>query len=99
YHTTRSLAASVDSLNSVIRRTGPYIDCWNAWLLATSVRAPHTTVPTPEKVRRQLIESRLSTPCCGSFICPDATGPVVLSTTVARPAGAFQTPRSLSVLA
>src|SRR5271157_5537824 len=47
----------------------------------------------------QLIESRFSTPCCGSFIKPVATGPVVPSSGVPIPAGAFHTPRALSVVA
>ena len=97
--TQRRLANSVCSMNRVIRRTGTYIDWAKAVFLATIVRAPHTTVPIPAKLRRQLTASRLSTPCCGSFMIPLATGPVVLSTVVAKPAGAFQTPRAASVRA
>src|SRR5271157_624325 len=70
-----------------------------AWLPATSVLAPYTTVPVAWKLRMQLIESRFSTPCCGSFIKPVATGPVVPSSGVPIPAGAFHTPRALSVVA
>src|ERR1700689_805254 len=93
------LDTSVCSINNVIRRTGTYFDCANAGLSATSVRAPNTTFPIPTKLRRQLIDNRFSTPCCGSFMTPEATGPVVPSSDVAIPAGAFHTPRTLSVVA
>ena len=61
------------------------------------MRAPHTTGPTAGIVRSALTASGLSVPLSPSSTC--AVKPVMPVIVAAVPAGAFQTPRLLSVAA
>ena len=61
------------------------------------VRAPHTTGPMTGKFRRQLSPSGLSSPLSSSVI--STAGDIPPGSEALVPAGAFQTPRELSVLA
>ena len=61
------------------------------------MRAPHTTGPMIGKVRRQLSPSGLSSPLSSSVI--SSAGDVPPGSPALVPAGAFQTPRELSVAA
>src|SRR2546429_144868 len=62
-----------------------------------SVRAPHTTRPAPGKLRSTLMPNGFSAPETASPV--GYATPVAPATPAASPAGAFHTPRSLSVRA
>ena len=68
-----------------------------SWSAPTSVRAPQTTVPKTGNVRRQLSPSGFSAPFSASVSV--YASPREPRTTASVPAGAFQTPRSVSVRA
>jgi hypothetical protein len=79
------------------RRTGMYFHCDSSLSGPAMVRAPQQTLPYTGKLRRQLIASGFSTPFSGSVSARVSEG--TLPNTVAVPAGAFHTPRALSVWA
>jgi len=90
-------------MNSVMRRTGTYLDWLKALLLPTSVRAPNTTVPAPETT--QAIDRDVSSDravehtllLVAHFSALDDAGGV--DDVDSMPAGAFHTPRRVSVRA
>ena len=82
---------------SAVRRTGTYLYSSAAASAPRSVRAPHTTRPNTAKLRRQLTPCWLSRPHCRS-VSPTVSPAVPLSD-ASVPAGAFHTPRVVSVRA
>ena len=84
-------------MNSAVRRTGTYLYSSASWSAPRSVRAPQTTRPAAGKARRQLMPSGFNSPFSSSVSATLSAG---TPTRVApRPAGAFHTPRLVSVLA
>src|SRR5579863_1545612 len=87
----------LSSMYSAVRRTGMYFHWLSAASEPSKVRAPHTTEPVTGKVRRQLSPSGLSSPFWSSVI--RTAGYIPPGSEALVPAGAFQTPRELSVVA
>src|SRR5947208_8310134 len=84
-------------MKSAILRTGTYFHSEPRSSFPCKVREPHTTVPYTGNVRMQFTALGLSTPF--SSLVKGVLTPSTPVTLASLPAGAFQTPRLVSVRA
>ena len=87
----------LSSMNRARRRMGTYLYSSANALAPRRVRAPQTTLPSTGKVRRQLTPIGFSSPFSSSVSL--TFSPWMPLIAASSPAGAFHTPRLLSVRA